>query len=68
MIQISKNEAEYLRKQNMDYLIHISSATHKGKAKRYYMTEDKKAMRMLQNYQKNKVIFTYYGDGLRNNK
>ncbi len=68
LIKITKDEAEYLRKQRMGYLIHISSATHKGKAKRYYMTEDKKAMRTLQNYRKNKVVYTYYRNDPRERK
>lgn len=68
MIKITKDEANYLRSKRMGHLIHMSSATHKGKSKRYYMTEDKRAMRTLQNYQKNKIIFTYSGDHSRGKK
>ncbi len=59
MIKISQKEAEYIRSKGMDYLIHISSATHKSRAKRYYLTEDKKAMRLIREYRENSVTSTF---------
>lgn len=59
MIQITKDEAAYLRTKKMDYFIHISSATHSSRAKRYYLTEDKRVMRLLQNYRNDAAVFTY---------
>lgn len=52
LIKISKNEAEYLRENNRGCDIHISSKTHKGKAKRYYLTTDRKSMYLLNEYRK----------------
>ncbi len=59
MIQITQNEVNYMRSKNFDYLIHISSATHKGRAKRYYMTEDKKGLKVLKDYRDKRVTTTY---------
>lgn len=50
MIKISKNEAEYLKSKNRGMDIHISSKSHKGKAKRYYLTESRKSLEMLNRY------------------
>lgn len=59
MIKINQKEAEYIRSNGMDYLVHMSSATHKSRAKRYYLTEDKRAMRLLKEYRENSVTSTY---------
>ena len=50
MIKISSKEAEYLRKNKLGYLVHVSSATHKSRAKRYYLTEDPKGLKKLKEY------------------
>lgn len=59
MIQIKQKEAEYLRSKKFGYLIHISSATHKGRAKRYYLTEDKKGLKALKEYREGQVAYSY---------
>lgn len=59
LIQITQNEANYLRSKKFGYLIHISSITHKGRAKRYYLTEDPKVLRVLKEYKENEVTYTY---------
>lgn len=56
MIQINQNEAEYLRAKKYGYLIHISSATHKSKAKRYYVTEEPKALKALKEYRESVIL------------
>lgn len=58
MIKINQKEAEYIRSNGMDYLVHMSSATHKSRAKRYYLTEDKKGLRLLYNYRKSNISYT----------
>lgn len=59
MIKISQDEAEYLRSKKLGYLVHVSSATHKGRAKRYYLTEDKKALHKLKEYKENSITYSY---------
>lgn len=50
MIQINQKEAEYIREHNRGFDVHISSKTHKGKAKRYYLTTSAKSMNLLKEY------------------
>jgi len=59
LIKITQDEADHMRSKQFDGLIHISSATHKGRAKRYYMTEDKKGLRVLKDYREKRVTTTY---------
>lgn len=59
MIKISKDEAEYMRSNKLGYLIHVSSATHKSKAKRYYMTEDQFGMKTINKYRRDSATYTY---------
>lgn len=59
MIKISRKEADYLRSKKLGYLVHVSSATHKGRAKRYYLTEDKKALYKLKEYRENSITYSY---------
>lgn len=61
MIKITKNEAEYLRANGLFYDVHMSSSTHKSKAKRYYMTTSPKAMRLLKKYKEKEIIETHDG-------
>lgn len=58
MIKISKDEAEYMRSNKLGYLIHVSSATHKSRAKRYYMTEERKGLKLLAEYKENEVAYS----------
>lgn len=50
MILITKREAEYLRNNKMGRYIHISSATHKSKSKKYYLTENPRALDKLSKF------------------
>ena len=50
MIQISQKEAEYIRKHNRDFDVHMSSKTHKGNAKRYYLTTSDQSLYLLKEY------------------
>ena len=52
MIKISKEEAEYLRSKKRGFDVHMSSKTHKGRAKRYYLTESYKSLEILNKYRK----------------
>lgn len=52
MIEISKNEALFMRANGFENEVHMSSATHKARAKRYWLTEDRKALRKLNSYRK----------------
>jgi hypothetical protein len=59
MIKISSKEAEFIRSKKLGYLVHISSPTHKSRSKRYYLTEDPRALRLLNAYRKESVIYSY---------
>lgn len=50
MIQVNKYEADYLRQLKLGHYIHISSAAHKSKAKRYYVTEEPRVLKKLTEY------------------
>ena len=49
--KITKNEAFYLRSQG--FFCPMTSRTHKGRSKRYYVIEDKKILKVLQEYRDN---------------
>lgn len=50
MVLITNSETEYLRHNNMGKFITVSSKTHKSKAKKYYLTENPKALDLLRKY------------------
>jgi hypothetical protein len=52
LVLINQKEAEYLREHERGFDIHISSVTHKGRAKRYYLTTNKKSVDLLNQYRK----------------
>lgn len=55
MILITNNETEYLRSKKMDKYITVSSKTHKSKAKKYYLTENPRALELLNHYRCSRV-------------
>jgi hypothetical protein len=61
LIKISKDEATYLREHGRGKDIHLSSATHKARAVRYYLTQSFKSMKLLNSYRASKIISTYDG-------
>lgn len=61
MIKISADEAKFLRSKNRSQDIHMSSATHKSRAKVYYLTTSPKSMRLLEEYRNSKVVTTFTG-------
>lgn len=50
MIKITKEEAFYLRSKGKAYDVHMSSKTHKARAKRYYLTESIGSLALLKQY------------------
>ena len=58
MILITKKEAYYLRDKGKGKDIIVSSKTHNGKAKRYYLTESKVSLDILSSYRKNNLVST----------
>ena len=59
MVKISSKEAEFIRSKRLGYLVHISSPTHKSRAKRYYLTEDPRALKLLSTYRKESVVYSF---------
>lgn len=55
MILISSGEASYLREKEMENFVVISSKTHKSKAKKYYLTENPKALSLLKDFRESAV-------------
>lgn len=56
VILITKQEAQYLRERGYESYIHISSKTHKGKAKKYYLTENERVLNKLYNYREKNIV------------
>ena len=56
MILITKKEAYYLRDKGRGKDIIVSSKTHNGKAKRYYLTESKASLKLLDAFRKDNLI------------
>lgn len=56
MILITKKEAYYLRDKGRGKDIIVSSKTHNGKAKRYYLTESKVSLKLLDTFRKDNLI------------
>lgn len=59
MILITQDEAFYLRSLGRDEDIQVSSRTHKGRAKRYYMVETRDNKKDLKAYRRQKIVKTY---------
>lgn len=55
MILISSGEACYLRDNEMGKFVVVSSKTHKSKAKKYYLTENPKALSLLRSFRESAV-------------
>ena len=56
MILITKKEAYYLREKGRGKDIVVSSKTHNGKAKRYYLTESKTSLKLLNAFREDNLI------------
>lgn len=62
LISISQEEAKYLREHGRSHDIHLSSATHKGHAKRNWLTTSYKSMMLLEEYRNKKHVTTFGGE------
>lgn len=56
MIKITQCEAEMLKNKGRGFDVHISSKTHKGRAKKYYMTESEESLDILSEYRKSILV------------
>lgn len=56
LINITRKEAEYLRYKGLGRFVNMSSATHKSRSKRYWLTENPKALKQLKQYRENSVV------------
>ena len=57
MIQITKQEAEFLRKNGFGKDVHMSSQEHKSRAKRYYATQKDRIINLLNDYREATVVY-----------
>lgn len=55
MIKINKNEALYLRSKGRGNDITVINTTHHAKAKKWYLAESPKSLRLLEEY-RNSII------------
>ena len=65
MVEINRKEAEMLRKAGFGGYVHMSSKTHKSRSKRYYLTEAKTPMDLLEYYRNNRKILSVYPNGYK---
>ncbi len=56
MVKINQHEAFYLRDMGLGKDVHMSSKTHKGRAKRYFATESPKTMKALKKYRQDIIV------------
>lgn len=61
LIDITKDEAEYLVSKGRSHDIHLSSRTHKSGSKTRFVTESPKTMKLLRDYRRKRIISTYDG-------
>lgn len=61
MIDITKDEMEYLVSKGRLNDIHLASATHKSGYKTRFVTESPKTLKLLEEYRKNQIVMTYDG-------
>ena len=59
MINVTRNEAQYLRSRGRGEDIHISSITKNSRGKRYYVTQSHAAMKLLWKYRESMISDTY---------
>ena len=55
LIPITKSEAEYLRTHGKGKSVHMTSKTHKGKAKKYFLEENEKCLKFLEEYRQSLI-------------
>ena len=61
LVDITKDEAEYLVSKGRAHDIHLSSSTHKSGSKTRFVTESWKTMKLLNEYRANQIVTTYDG-------
>ena len=61
MIDITRAEADMLRSAGLGNDVHMSSQSHKGRRKTYFLTTSPKAMKALNNYRKNHTLEIHDG-------
>ncbi len=61
MIDISRAEADYLRKSGRGNDVHMANQRHKSHAKKYFVTTSPKTMRLLEDYRKQHTLEVYDG-------
>ncbi len=61
LIDITKDEMEYLVSKGRLHDIHMSSRTHKSGSKTRFVTESPKTMRLLTEYRKSRILETHDG-------
>jgi hypothetical protein len=56
LINITRDEATYLREKGFGRFIAISSSTHKSRAKTYWLTENPNVLRLIMEYRSSAVL------------
>ena len=61
LLQISQQEAKYLRNKGRGRDIHVSSKNHKSGSKHYFLTADPRSVRILEEYRRTRVVESFGG-------
>lgn len=56
MVRINKNEALYLRSKGRGSDITVINTTHHAKAKKWYLAESPKSMKLLEEYRNGIIL------------
>lgn len=56
IFKISRKEADTLRLKGYEDFVKVSSGTHKSRSKRYWVVEDRKVIRFLDNCRNNIIV------------
>ena len=61
MIDITRDEADMLRKAGRGNDVHMSSRQHKSRSKTYFLTTSPKSMKLLNEYRKAHLLEVHDG-------
>lgn len=61
MIEITADEARYLRDNRRGHDVMMSSKTHKSRSKTYFAVESYKSLQLLRKYRESRIVSSYGG-------
>lgn len=58
MLVISQSEAQYLRSKGRGNDVHLANKTHKSRSKKYFLTENKRSVDLLNKYRRERLVWS----------